>query len=167
MIDNTLYDAYGQRQVSTMFTQLNQYHVVLEVEPSFQQDPQDLRNLYIRSRNGSAIHRVGGVVSGGSATTRFGPSSSSPAPPRPAERRRVSAATSAGAASSAAFNGATASCQVFTEREPGAAQRVHPYRADHGPDHSEPSGTVSGGDAVVQPGSRTRRSATRWTPSTR
>src|SRR5579871_4069904 len=48
-IDNTLYDAYGQRQVSTMFTQLNQYHVVLEVDPGFQQDPSDLRHLYIRA----------------------------------------------------------------------------------------------------------------------
>ena len=36
-IDDTLYDAFGQRQVSTMFTQLNQYHVVLEVDPQFQQ----------------------------------------------------------------------------------------------------------------------------------
>ena len=42
MIDQTLYDAYGQREVSTMFTQLNQYHVVLEVKPGFQQDPLDL-----------------------------------------------------------------------------------------------------------------------------
>jgi multidrug efflux pump len=48
-IDDTLYDAYGQREVSTMFTQLNQYHVVLEVQPSFDQRPVDLRNLYIRS----------------------------------------------------------------------------------------------------------------------
>ena len=38
-IDNTLYDAFGQRQVSTMFTQLNQYHVVLEVEPRFPAEP--------------------------------------------------------------------------------------------------------------------------------
>ncbi len=45
-IDQTLYDAYGQRQVSTMFTQLNQYHVVLEVKPGFQQNPLDLRDLY-------------------------------------------------------------------------------------------------------------------------
>ena len=37
VIDDTLYDAFGQRQVSTMFTQLNQYHVILEVEPKFQQ----------------------------------------------------------------------------------------------------------------------------------
>jgi hypothetical protein len=38
-IDNTLYDAYGQRQISTMYTQLNQYHVILEADPSFQQTP--------------------------------------------------------------------------------------------------------------------------------
>ncbi|MCU1293114.1 MAG: acriflavin resistance protein, partial [Bryobacterales bacterium] len=49
MIDSTLYDAYGQRQVSTMFTQLNQYHVVLELMPELQKDPFDLRHLFIRS----------------------------------------------------------------------------------------------------------------------
>ena len=48
-IDNTLYDAYGQRQVSTMFTQLNQYHVVLEVKPGFERRAGDLRDLFIRS----------------------------------------------------------------------------------------------------------------------
>jgi multidrug efflux pump len=48
VVDQTLYDAYGQRQVSTMFTQLNQYRVVLEVAPEFQHDPVDLRSLFIR-----------------------------------------------------------------------------------------------------------------------
>ena len=47
-IDATLYDAFGQREVSTMFTQLNQYHVVLEVKPEFDQTPVDLQNIYIR-----------------------------------------------------------------------------------------------------------------------
>jgi len=47
-IDNTLYDAFGQRQVSTIFTQLNQYHVVLEVLPNFAQTPENLRDIYIR-----------------------------------------------------------------------------------------------------------------------
>jgi multidrug efflux pump len=46
-IDNTLYDAFGQRQVSTMFTQINQYHVILEVDPQFQQSPNDLDHIYI------------------------------------------------------------------------------------------------------------------------
>jgi multidrug efflux pump len=48
-IDQTLYDAYGQRQVSTIFTQLNQYHVVLEVKPSFGRNPASLNDLFIRS----------------------------------------------------------------------------------------------------------------------
>ncbi len=55
MIDNTLYDAFGQRQISTMFTQLNQYHVVLEVRPELQQRPGDLKNLYIRSAGGGQV----------------------------------------------------------------------------------------------------------------
>jgi multidrug efflux pump len=46
-IDETLYDAFGQRQVSIMFTQLNQYHVILEVAPEYQQDPTDLNDVYI------------------------------------------------------------------------------------------------------------------------
>jgi multidrug efflux pump len=53
-IDNTLYDAYGQRLVSTIFTQLNQYHVVLEVDPQFQQNPEDLKNIYVHSSAGQA-----------------------------------------------------------------------------------------------------------------
>jgi multidrug efflux pump len=48
-IDDTLYDAFGQRQVSTMFTQLNQYHVVLEVDSSFQDSPDDLKHIYVKS----------------------------------------------------------------------------------------------------------------------
>jgi len=48
-IDQTLYDAYGQREVSTMFTQLNQYHVVLEVKPGFDMNPSSLGELFIRA----------------------------------------------------------------------------------------------------------------------
>jgi multidrug efflux pump len=54
-IDDTLYDAFGQRQVSTMYTQLNQYHVVMEVEPSYWQNPESLRYIYARSGNGGLI----------------------------------------------------------------------------------------------------------------
>ena len=54
-IDSTLYDAYGQRQVSTIYTQLNQYHVVLEVDPQFQQDPESLDNLYVKSTTGTQV----------------------------------------------------------------------------------------------------------------
>jgi len=55
MIDDTLYDAFGQRQISTMFTQVNQYRVVLEVAPSFQQRPKDLGDIYVRTPTGEAV----------------------------------------------------------------------------------------------------------------
>jgi multidrug efflux pump len=48
-IDDTLYDAFGQRQITTMFTQLNQYHVILEVDPRFRSDPDALKNIYVPS----------------------------------------------------------------------------------------------------------------------
>jgi multidrug efflux pump len=53
MIDETLYDAFGQREISTLYTQLNQYHVVLETLPEFQQDPNKLRDIYVRSGTAS------------------------------------------------------------------------------------------------------------------
>ena len=54
-IDDALYDAFGQRQVSTMFTQLNQYHVVLEVLPQFQQRVQDLNHIYVKSATSGSV----------------------------------------------------------------------------------------------------------------
>ena len=48
MIDDALYNAFGQRQISTIFTQLNQYRVVLEVKPEFRQDPDALKQIYLR-----------------------------------------------------------------------------------------------------------------------
>ncbi len=52
-IDDTLYDAFGQRLVSTMFTQLNQYHVVMEVAPDFRRDPSDLDDIYVKTGTGT------------------------------------------------------------------------------------------------------------------
>jgi multidrug efflux pump len=52
MIDNTLYDAFGQRQISTIFTQLNQYHVVLQAEPRFENVPADLSDIYLPTSSG-------------------------------------------------------------------------------------------------------------------
>jgi multidrug efflux pump len=54
-LDNALYDAFGQRQVSTMYRPLNQYHVVMEVAPQFQQTPEALQNIYLRSTAGTPI----------------------------------------------------------------------------------------------------------------
>ena len=54
-IDNALYDAFGQRQISTLFTQLNQYHVVLEAMPDFQRNPSKLNDIYVLSTSGKAV----------------------------------------------------------------------------------------------------------------
>jgi len=54
-IDDTLDDAFAQRQVSTIFTQQNQYHVVLEVAPKFQRNPESLDNIYVKSSNGTQV----------------------------------------------------------------------------------------------------------------
>src|SRR5436309_11903905 len=54
-IDNALYDAFGQRQVSVMYRQLNQYHVVMEVAPQFARSPEALQNIYVRANNGAAV----------------------------------------------------------------------------------------------------------------
>src|SRR5208337_3846384 len=71
-IDNTLYDAYGQRQISTMYTQLNQYHVILETQPQYQQDPSILQKLYIQANASSG-------TSGPGASTSFSSSGSASA----------------------------------------------------------------------------------------
>ncbi len=55
LLDNTLYDAFGQRQVSTMYTQLNQYHVVMEAAPEFWQSPEGLKQIYVSSTNGGQV----------------------------------------------------------------------------------------------------------------
>jgi multidrug efflux pump len=71
-IDNTLYDALGQRQINTMYTQLNQYHVILEAQPQFQRDPNVLNDLYIQANASSG-------TSGPGAANSFSASGSSAA----------------------------------------------------------------------------------------
>jgi multidrug efflux pump subunit AcrB len=54
-VDESLYNAFGQRQVSTIYTQLNQYHVIIEVGPSFQNSPDALKNVFVRSSSGAQV----------------------------------------------------------------------------------------------------------------
>ena len=107
-IDQTLYDAYGQRQISVLFTQLNQYHVVLELKPEFQQNPVQLSDLFVRSGTGYAADSTG-IVSGGTSTVAVsrGPTSGSSA------IASTALAPTSTAASSAVFNGNIASASVF------------------------------------------------------
>jgi multidrug efflux pump len=81
MIDETLYDAFGQRQVLTQYTQLNQYHVILETLPSFQKNPANLQDVYVRSALASSSLTTGsstnGVVTAGGVGSSIGTSASS------------------------------------------------------------------------------------------
>jgi multidrug efflux pump len=83
MIDETLYDAFGQRQISTLYTQLNQYHVILETLPSFQTNPSNLNDIYVRSgdfTSAGASTGAGSSASSGASSGLVSSASSSPAP---------------------------------------------------------------------------------------
>jgi multidrug efflux pump len=66
-IDNTLYDAFGQRQINTLYTQVNQYHVILEADPKFQRNPGDLHDLYIQSTQTGTVSAVASGTAGSSS----------------------------------------------------------------------------------------------------
>jgi multidrug efflux pump len=110
-IDNTLYDAFGQRQINTMYTQLNQYHVILEAEPQFQLDPDKLNHLYIQSNSAAgtsgaaATSSSNGSSSAGSnaltSSALFTPSANTFAPPVNALTSSTSSSTSSRGATSA------------------------------------------------------------------
>ncbi|MFY9531783.1 MAG: efflux RND transporter permease subunit [Candidatus Acidiferrales bacterium] len=108
MVDETLYDAFGQRQVSTLYTQLNQYHVVLETMPEFQKNPDKLQDIYVRSA--AATPAAGGgstVVAATGTNAASGPSGPS-----------ANATTgSANPAAVTAFNGAAVPLSAFTHFE--------------------------------------------------
>jgi multidrug efflux pump len=105
-IDQTLYDAYGQREVSTIFTQLNQYHVVLEVKHDFQKSPLDLRDLFIRTGAATSSAGSAGLVSGGSASAQlYGPTSSLTAAATSLSNSTSSSGLSTTIASDNAFGG--------------------------------------------------------------
>ena len=92
MIDDTLYDAFGQRQVSTMFTQLNQYRVVLEAQPQLQRNPLDLSNIYIRPASANMAANIPST-----------PSSTPPVNATPASSSTSQSSMTGGAAPLSAF----------------------------------------------------------------
>jgi multidrug efflux pump len=80
MIDETLYDAFGQRQISTLYTQLNQYHVILETLPTFQTSPSNLNDIYVRSGDVTSSGTPTNSGSAGSSTSLVTTGSSTAAP---------------------------------------------------------------------------------------
>jgi multidrug efflux pump len=107
-IDNTLYDAFGQRQVSTIYSALNQYHVIMEVAPRYWQSPDTLRDLYISTAGGNAS---GTQTTAAAATARSAVS----APPSPSANSARNAATNALA--NVGKGSASAGAAVSTSKE--------------------------------------------------
>jgi multidrug efflux pump len=120
LIDETLYDAFGQRQVSTLYTQLNQYHVVLETLPDFQKSPAKLQDIYVRSllaspstssASGSsastANQTITATTAGAPAAGTTGPGGSTP----------VASTGSANPAATTAVNGAAVPLSTFSHFE--------------------------------------------------
>jgi multidrug efflux pump len=142
-IDNTLYDAFGQRQINTMYTQVNQYHVVLESEPQFQNDPNKLNKLYIQANASSGATGAGasssfassGSPSAGSngltSSALYTPSANTLAPPANALSSSTSTAASskgagsAGTTSSAASNAVPLSAFSHFEKTTEALSITH------------------------------------------
>ena len=136
-IDNTLYDAFGQRQINTVFTQLNQYHVILEAEPQFQRDPKKLQKIYVQANASlgatgpgasSSFASSGSSAAGSNALTasaQFTPSSGVLTPPLNALSSGVGAtATTAAKASNAAGRSSPANAvplSAFTHFEKSTA----------------------------------------------
>ncbi len=109
MIDQTLYDAFGQRQVSTLYTQLNQYHVVLEAMPSFQRNPDKLHDIYVRSASAAGAAPGTGGSSPTSATSATATSAGGTgAGAAGSAGGSLITATSAGAGASGGLTGPTA-----------------------------------------------------------
>jgi multidrug efflux pump len=121
-IDQTLYDAFGQRQINTMYTQLNQYHVILEAEPQFQLDPNKLNHLYIQANSAAGTSGAaatssnnGSSSAGTNALTSsalFTPSANTFTPPVNALTSSTSSSTSSRGSTSAGATSSTFSNAV-------------------------------------------------------
>jgi multidrug efflux pump len=123
-IDNTLYDAFGQRQISTMYTQVNQYHVILESQPEFQKDPNKLNQLYIQANASSGATGAGASSSfassgsssaGSNSLTKsalYTPSANTLAPPGNALSASAATAASNKGAASAGITSSTPSAAI-------------------------------------------------------
>ncbi len=106
-IDNTLYDAFGQRQINTMYTQLNQYHVILESEPQFQLDPNKLNKLYIQANAASGTSGAP-ASSTGNGSTSAGSNALTTSPLYTASPNTLSPPTNALTSSASATNSSRA-----------------------------------------------------------
>ncbi len=121
MIDQTLYDGFGQRQVDTMYTQLNQYHVIIETMPEFQKNPAKLQDIYVRSAIAPSATSTGPSATNSTATsvvtaaTATGGSAGTPSPS--ASSSALPSSGSASPTAVASTNGAAVPLSAFTHFE--------------------------------------------------
>jgi multidrug efflux pump len=126
VIDQTLYDGFGQRQVSTLYTQLNQYHLILETLPDFQKNPAKLHDIYVRS----AVANSNMTTSSTSANSIITASGSGGSSSTPSPSVNNSAAASSGSANPTAVttvNGAAVPLSAITHFE----TRTAPLSVNH------------------------------------
>jgi multidrug efflux pump len=100
-IDNTLYDAFGQREINTMYTQLNQYHVILETDPKFQMDPQKLNDIYVQATTTGTVPVTASNTAGSSSGAGAATTASTASLLSASENNGVSSATASTSALSA------------------------------------------------------------------
>jgi len=93
-IDNTLYDAFGQRQINTMYTQLNQYHVILETDPKFQLSPAKLNDIYVQGSTSGTVAVTPAATAGSSAGAGAGSSAATTSLLTPSATNGVNATAS-------------------------------------------------------------------------
>ncbi len=143
LIDDTLYDSFGQRQVSTIFTSLNQYHVVMEVDQQFWQSPKGLDAIYLRPTNGSKVTPLSAGASSqptrapmaAATLTSTGDNSQSPAPMAAATTSSAAVTSQSTPAPMAATT--TSSAATTSQPTPSAGDRYyHVERRGHFPVNS-------------------------------
>ncbi len=135
-IDNTLYDAYGQRQVSTIYNPLNQYHVVMEVAPRYWQSPATLRDLWVSTSGQSAGGtRTSGFAAGTVETSAATVTSSQIAAVASDSARNQALNGIAASGKSSASSGAAVSTSVETMVPLAAFIQMHPGNAALGVNH--------------------------------
>ena len=117
-IDQTLYDAFGQRQVNTLYTQLNQYHVILETQPDFQNNPAKLQDIYVRSALAPGTLTTGSTSNNPVVTSSGTAGTFSTASPSPSASTNTLATTgSAFPAAVSAANGGAVPFSAFSRVE--------------------------------------------------
>jgi len=146
-IDNTLYDAFGQRQINTMYTQVNQYHVILEADPQFQRDPHKLNDIYVQATTTGTVGATASATAGSSSGAGSGGGGASSSLLTPS-------------ASSSGVSSAASSTSALSSGNTTSTSAASPVNSSSALSTSSTSGTTSGVLATASTSTGTSSSAT-------